>query len=158
MDKLDSTFWYVFGCSRYKTDVRQITVLVHVGGESLETIYNAKRDAAVEKKDEKYVSIVKTLNEYFEPRKHSEAETLEFRSLAQNQGEGTDAFLVRLKTQAMLCDFKTDIEYQMNLQIMSGCADKRVKLKAIDEVMSFEAVVKYAQSCEFSGKVVNSGI
>ena len=48
--------------------------------------------------DEKYAVIVKLLSDYFSPQKNTSISILIFRQASQRQGEGIDAFVVRLKS------------------------------------------------------------
>lgn len=83
----------------------KIANLLHVGGEKLEEIYEAKRDKNVEKINEKYEAIVKMFENHFEPEKKVELSILKFRQAFQRSGEGKDAFSIRLRTLACGCDF-----------------------------------------------------
>ena len=86
--------------SDIKTDIRKIALLLHVAGADVEEIYEAKRDVSVDKTQEKFDAIITLLNAHFEPQKNTELSTIHFRQLQQREGEGIDAFLVRLKSQA----------------------------------------------------------
>ncbi|RNA00863.1 Retrovirus-related Pol poly from transposon [Brachionus plicatilis] len=113
--------------SSFTDDRPCIATLLHVGGEKIEEIYEAKRNASTLKKDEKYAVIKKMFSDYFLPQKNIDMQTY------QRQGEGIDAYSVRLKTLATSCEFGTSTDREIKLQLIQGCLDKRIKLKAAQD-------------------------
>ena len=93
-----------------KTDRQQIALLLHIGGDKIEEIYEAKRDSSKARKDEKYADISKHLTDHFAHQKNTNVSILTFRQASQRQGECIDAFVVRLKILASTCGFGTYAE------------------------------------------------
>ena len=157
MDRANaSRFDLYFEAIKVKTDRRQIVLLLHIGGDKIEKIYEAKRDSSKARKDEKYADISKLLTDHFAPQKNTNVSILTFRQASQRQAEGIDAFVVCLKTLASACGFGTDAETKVKLQVMQGCLDKRVKIKASQEdTISFAGLIKFAQALEFSAEALS---
>ncbi|RNA25237.1 Retrovirus-related Pol poly from transposon, partial [Brachionus plicatilis] len=132
-----------------------IATLLHVGGDKIEEIYEVKRNASTLKKDEKYAVVKKMFSDCFSPQKNIDMSTLQFRQTYQRQGEGIDACSVRLKTLATSCEFGTSTDREIKLQLIQGCLDKRIKLKAAQDNVTLEEILKFAQSLEFSSEAVN---
>ena len=138
-------------------EVQQIQALLNVAGDDVTDIYEAKRDETKLKKDEKYKDIVKLLDEYFSPQVNTDSETLIFRRASQRQGESINSFYIRLKTLSAGCNFgdKDQIANQIKLQIIQTCLDKRIKVKAAQESMNLDAVLKFAQALESGSEALN---
>ncbi|RNA04235.1 Retrovirus-related Pol poly from transposon [Brachionus plicatilis] len=135
-----------------------IATLLHVGGEKIEEIYEAKRNIAVVKKDEKYDDVKTMLSNYFSPQKNVDMATIQFRQTFQRQGEGIDSFSVRLKTLAAACKLGTSADNEIKLQLIQGCLDKRIKLKAEQDNVNLADLLKFSQSLEFSSEAVNTNM
>ncbi|CAF0957951.1 unnamed protein product [Brachionus calyciflorus] len=114
LDGIDllSSFQEVFSSEKGSVSLcvsmRKIAMLLHVGGESVEEIYEAKRDVKT-RKEMKNLPILEEI---------------------QRNGEGIDAFIVRLRTLAVSCNFGEKLDGEVKLQLISGCLDKRIKIKA----------------------------
>jgi hypothetical protein len=100
------------------------------------------------------------LNEYFTPQVNTDLETLIFRQASQHQGESIGSFFIRLKALSAGCKFgdKSQIENQIKLQILQTCLDKRIKVKAAQENMTLDAVLKFAQALVSGSKALNMNI
>lgn len=138
-----------------ENDRKKITTLLHVAGEHVLDIYEAKRNTGTQRAEEKYDDIVKLLNEYFEPQKNVDMNVLIFRQASQRAGESIDKFYVRLKGLASDCEFADDTEEQIKLQILSTCIDKRIRVKAAQEKMDLASVLKFGQALEHGAEAAN---
>ena len=73
--------------------------------------------------------------------------TYQFYEMKQEEGEGIDAFITRLKTQATWCDF-SDTDRCIKDQIVFRCTSRKVCRKALTEDLSLENLVKAARAEE----------
>ena len=135
-------------------DRKQIATLLNEAGSDIEEIYEAKRDTSVNKADEKYAEISKLITDHFAPQKNLNLAKLKFREISQHEGENIKSFHVRLKTAAVPCEF-TDAPGEILLQMIQGSNDKRVKLKASQETITLENLLKYIESLEFCTEEAN---
>ena len=138
-------------------DRKMIATLLNEAGSGIEEIYEAKRDVAVLKANEKYTDISKLLTDHFAPQKNVTMNRIKFRELHQYSGEGIKSYYVRLKTASVDCEF-TKIEEEIALQLIQGSNDRRVKLKAAQEDIKLEALLKFIESLEFSSEVNNNNL
>ena len=143
--------------SGIKTDVTQIALLLHVGGEKVEEIYAAKRDMTTQVEDEKLDVICKLLTDHFAPQSNSDIATLTFRQAFQRKGEGINAFTIRLRTLAVGCLFGDTIatDLQIKLQIIQGSTNPKIKQKAAQTtpIITLKDMILYALSLEFCSEI-----
>ena len=132
-------------------DRKKIANLLTEAGSSIEEIYEAIRNQAVLKKDETYADISKLISDHFAPQKNLNMCKLKFRDTNQLMGENIDSYYVRLKTAAVACEF-TKPDDEILLQLIQGCNDKRVKIKASQEVITLENLLKFIHSLEYSSE------
>ena len=132
--------------------------MLHVAGERVDEINEEKRDTKVEKKDEKFEEIVKVITDHFSPQKNTGMSILVFRQAQQRLGEGIDTFYVRLRALATDCEFGVKLDNEIALQIVQGCTDKRVKVKAAQEFLIFDKLLAFAQSLEFCSEIASSSL
>jgi hypothetical protein len=133
-------------------DRKKIATLLTEAGSGVEEIYEAMRDGTKAKADEKYAEISKLISDHFAPQKNLNMSRLKFRETSHHIGESIDEYFVRLKTAARECEF-ADTDNEILLQLIQGCNDKRVKLKASQETISLANLLKFIQSLEYSTEI-----
>ena len=107
-------------------DARKIAILISTAGEKIDEIHQTN------KADDETCEGVKTmLEEYFNPRKDTLFETLQFRQIAQRNNEPIDEFVQRLRLKALNCDFGNRLETELFLQITAGCRSTGLRSKEI---------------------------
>ena len=159
--KINSTRWQIWlrrfdlfiEANGVTGDRKMIATLLNEAGSGVEEIYEAIRDTTVAKADEKYADIAKLITNHFAPQKNLNMSKLKFRETCQYQGENVDSYYVRLKTAAVQCEFGTSNNDEILLQLIQGSIDKRVKLKASQETVTLDNLLKYIRSLEFSSEV-----
>ena len=88
-------------------------LLHYVGGEVFD-IYTSLLTPGEEKT---YENIIKLFDEHFNPKKNISYEVYKFRNLKQRVDESIQKYYVRIKEQAMKCDFKTNLKKEIKQQI-----------------------------------------
>ena len=87
------------------------------------------------------------LNTYFEPKRNVTFSTYVFCQMKQEEGEGIDAFVTRLRNQASMCDFD-DENRRIKDQVVFRCLSKKVRNKALADDQSLEDLLKNARCQE----------
>lgn len=114
------------------------------------------------KGSEDYDGIIKIADDFFQQSKDTTYETLQFRKMQQEQHETLDEFVVRLKHQAKSCEFKTDTENQVRLQVIAGARSKVLRRRILEENWDLENLLKKAKqadiSAEHATKIESDGV
>ena len=130
-------------------DGKKRSVLLHVVGPEVQLLFKGlKEDSTI---TDGYARALAALNGYFHPRKHSRYERYLFSKLTQGSDESVDAFVSRLRAQALHCSF-TDVDDRILDQIVLHCSssmlrdrllrkgDKLTLEEALTEARVFESV------------------
>ena len=104
-----------------KDKKRQRALLLHYGGEEVNEIFETLTDTG-----DDYETAKGKLTEYFAPKKNTEFEVYKFRQAKQQQDEGIDAFLTRLRQLSINCEFP-DTDKEVKSQIIQGCSSTRLR-------------------------------
>lgn len=148
------------------SDKRKKAVLLHYCGEDTYDIYDSFTDVqkgidatrvvtpATEETPEvtesiEYVTLKRSLTDYFTPKKNSTFETYKFRQIKQEVGENMDAYYTRLRTQAGLCDFH-DKDSEILSQIIQGCSSSRLRRRALRDNFDLQKIIDEARALELS--------
>lgn len=67
-----------------------------------------------------YTEIVKLMTAYYNPTGSHFASRYTFNQLSQREGEKTNDFVTRLRRQATMCDFKTELDMRILEQLVAG--------------------------------------
>lgn len=145
------------------SDARKKALLIHYGGDDVFEIVHSMTD---EKKGvgatknigtdtnpeivpNAYEVIKQSLTDYFTPKKNTAYETFKFRQTSQKEDENIDAFHIRLRSAAALCEFH-DVDKEILGQIIQGCTSSRVRRKALKDNLNLQQVLDDARSLELS--------
>ena len=128
-----------------KEDARKHSILLHCGGDKLDLI---EQNLVYDKTANALFENLKTaLNTYFEPKRNVTFSTYVFCQMKQEEGEGIDAFVTRLRNQASMCDF-ADENRRIKDQVVFRCLSKKVRNKALADDQSLEDLLKNARCQE----------
>ena len=132
--------------SNITDDKRQWAVLLHWAGEKVQSI---EAQLTYDKTDgQHYKSLHKALTQHFEPTKNITFATYQFHEMKQEDGEGINAFVTHLKTQAARCEFGTGLDRRIKDQIVFRCTSRKVRQKALTEDLTLDNLIKAARAEE----------
>ncbi|XP_033630598.1 uncharacterized protein LOC117292597 isoform X2 [Asterias rubens] len=131
---------------------RKRALLLHYGGEQLETVFDTLSDTGDENDYEK---AIEALTAHFVPNPLHET-IIFFRSLKQNPEENVDQFCTRLRNAAEKCEFG-DLNRQLIIQFSIGCSSIELRREALDNILVEKAcnlpqLLDFTQSLELSNK------
>ena len=131
--------------TKITNDAQKKAVLLHLAGGKVQEIYNLKST----EQTNTFEQAVKLLDDHFAPAENKDFATLHLRQLRQEQGEGIDAFLVRLRKSAEPCGFGPKLDDELKLQLLAGCLDDRVRREAASKKDStLKTLSDFASSLE----------
>ena len=94
---------------------------------------------------------IKKLTEHFTPLRNTFAEICQFSREKSFDGESVNEFIMRLRQAAAHCDFKSNLDAELQRQFVLGCnmteVTNKVALKSATP-MTWEEIVTYALSIE----------
>ncbi len=124
-------------------------VLLHLVGEQAREIYYAKAQA-----NDDFDEVKRILSEHFTPQINIEFETFKFGELKQKDNETLDDFVVRLRTQARLCnlDNAASITLEIRKQVIRGgrCSKLRQKILEAETPLRLEEILTKARTGEMT--------
>lgn len=137
-------------------DARKIAILISTAGEKIDEVHQTNRA-----ENETYEGVKTMLEEYFNPRKDTLFETLQFRQISQRNNEPIDEFVQRLRLKAQNCEFGDRLDTGLFLQITAGCKSTSLRSKAIRGTgnanpLTLEDLIRYARAQEASSLQVKA--
>ena len=128
---------------------RKKALLLHYAGEEVFDIYDTFTPAKKGGEDEAgFKTLVQSLAEHFEPKKHLDYEILKFRQARQEPNESMDSYVTRLRLLAATCEMGDNLERELKTQILQTCTSRRICRKAIRDEMTLDKILEYARSME----------
>lgn len=129
--------------------------LLHWGGQELqEILFNipggyVKASEGDDRDIDVFEVAIKKLDEYFAPKQNKRYERHIFRQLKQEENEKFEKYLVRLRQQALKCQF-TDVDDSLIDQIIEKCSSEelRKKLLRAGEKITLTEVITEANTLE----------
>ncbi|XP_063892981.1 uncharacterized protein LOC135117524 [Helicoverpa armigera] len=136
------------------TSSKKRASLLHWGGQELqEVLFNIpggyiRSNEAGQDKDVFEVAI-KKLDEYFAPKQNKRYERHLFRQMKQEENEKFEKYLVRLRQQALKCQF-TDVDDNLIDQIIEKCSSEELRKKVLraGEKITLTEVITEANTLE----------
>ncbi|XP_062538003.1 uncharacterized protein K02A2.6-like [Armigeres subalbatus] len=95
-----------------------------------------------------YDNAVLRLNKFFIGKRNVRIELELFRTLKQASSEPFSQFLLRLRTQAIRCDFQEREEIEILQQVTMGAFDERVRDKGLEGTLDLDGITNYAMNRE----------
>ena len=127
---------------------RKKALLLHYAGEEVFDIYDTFTDAKKGGDDEAgYKTLIKSLSDHFEPKKHLDFEIFKFRSARQEANESMDSYCTRLRLMAATCEFG-DVDRELKSHILQSCTSLRLRRRAIRDEMTLDKLLEFARSLE----------
>lgn len=139
-----------------ETQHEKLVLLLSCGGRGLQRIFYNLRPTSDEvypapvkipfKPIEvpEYENAIKRLNKFFIGKRNERIELELFRSLKQTSDEPFNQFLLKLRAQAVRCDFYDREEKEILQQITMGARDERVRDKGLEDIMGLDELINYA--------------
>lgn len=124
---------------------QKIALLLHNAGEEVFEIYQTLPTTSSTTFD----AVSDLLTGYFCPKKCMEFEVHKFRKSYQMKDESMDAFHTRLRKLATCCDFH-DSDKEIKMQIIEGCRSHQLRVKALQDSPTLDALLAQARSMEIS--------
>lgn len=143
-----------------KTQRKKLVLLLSSGGRGLQRIFHNLRPTPGEIYPEpvkiplmpievpEYDNAIKRLNKFFIGKRNERIELEVFRSLKQSSDETFNQFLLKLRAQAVRCDFYDREEKEILQQITMGARDERVRDKGLEDIMDLDEIINYANNRE----------
>ncbi|XP_058459251.1 uncharacterized protein LOC131435411 [Malaya genurostris] len=140
-------------------------LLMARGGRGLQRIYCNLRPVAGEitpdpvkvplilPETPEYDNAVKRLNHFFVGKRNERIELEVFRSMKQLSDEPFSYFILRLRTQATRCDFRSREEIEILHQVAMGARDEHVRDKGLEDSMCLDDLTNYAMNREMLQKL-----
>ncbi|XP_062542319.1 uncharacterized protein LOC134210288 [Armigeres subalbatus] len=99
--------------------------------------------------DNKYRAAMEALDNYFAPRMSLRYERNKFRQLKFNHKEKLDQFVLRLKTQAAVCNFEEQVnEMIMDQIVYATTSDDKLRAKYLEADVTLEEMLKIGRTHE----------
>lgn len=96
-----------------------------------------------------YTETVNKLQGFFAPKRNLSYERHLFRKMKQQQNERIDTFVMKLRTQAERCEFKSNTDDNIKDQITSGCYSDSLRRKILEkDDANLESIIKIARILE----------
>ncbi|XP_050678468.1 uncharacterized protein LOC126974842 [Leptidea sinapis] len=135
------------------TSSKKRASLLHWGGQELQEILFNLPGGYVQAIDDGDIDVfevaIKKLDEYFAPRQNKRYERHLFRQIKQDENEKFEKYLVRLRQQALKCQF-TDIDDSLIDQIIEKCSSEELRKKVLraGEKITLSEVINEANTLE----------
>ena len=97
-------------------DKQKLAMMLTYAGERVNDIF----ESLLGDKDETYENAIQLLDAHFKPQSNISVEIYNFRQLMQLSDEKLHQYYTRLRTQALKCDFKEQLEVELKRQIEHG--------------------------------------
>lgn len=131
-----------------KDPERKLSYLKFLGGD--EIIYllkNARASYDNMENDDVYLAAMSLLDDHFKTVDNPFVEIEKFRSMKQATGEPAKNYVVRLRQQAMKCNF-SQMEEEVRRQFVLGNADEKLKAKAFRKELELSELITEATANE----------
>ena len=100
---------------------KRAMLLTYIGDDAYDIYVNIKPNA-----DPKFGDVIQAFDKHFEPLVNTSYETFLFRKMKQLENETLNQFYIRLREQAIKCDFH-DIDLEIKQQIELSTTDNKLR-------------------------------
>lgn len=154
------SFELILEMKRIESQHEKLILLLARGGRGLQRIFYNLRPVSEEvypepvrvpfkpKEIPEYDNAVLRLNKFFIGKRNVRIELELFRTLKQASSEPFSQFLLRLRTQAIRCDFQEREEIEILQQVTMGAFDERVRDKGLEGTLDLDGITNYAMNRE----------
>ena len=131
-----------------KSDKQQMSLLIHVIGESALEVYNTFVWEETEDRM-KLAKVLEHFDEYCTPKTNLTLERFHFNQCVQETGEGVDAYLTRIKKHSKTCEFGDLKDSLVKDCLVCGIADNVTRERLLrEENLTLEKAVKICKAAE----------
>ena len=106
-------------------------LLLHCAGPEVQDIYFKLTEVDSAHGDTSYTVAVKTLDKHFENKVNAPYERYVFRKIMQTDKETVEQFIIKLRQQAMFCDF-ANVDEEIRDQVIEKCRSHRIRAKLLE--------------------------
>ena len=144
-------FEYYLSAMGDVSDEKKKNLLLYVAGFEVQEICSTFAPS----KCDTYDSVIKSLNEHFDPKKNKRYERFKFRQTSQLGSESMDNYVVRLKKLGESCDF-ADLEDNVLDQIIEKGIDIRLRRRLLEygDLLTLEKALELARAMEQTEKQI----
>lgn len=126
------------------------SLLLLLGGQDLRRICSTLPEEGQENSDlDEYGNFLKKLDEFFIQKRSKRFERHVFRALKQKEEEKFDNFVLRLRAQALKCDWSL-LQMNDNIvdQIVEGCTQEKLRAKIMERDLDIDEAVQLGNNFE----------
>ena len=105
--------------------------------------YNVYKNLSTRRPDETYDAVIALLNGHFSPQNNITCERYVFQNVRQNVDENIYQFYIRVKEQALKCDFGTTLDTEIKQQINNN---KLRRYCFLNEDVTLQQLLLHAKS------------
>lgn len=132
------------------SDTRKAAILLNCAGHEVQELYfnvlKTKTEETI-----KYEQLLKSLDDYFEPKENELISTFAFHKRCQEEGENFDLFYTDLRKLVKTCNYKDQEERMLRDRIVLGVLDKKLQRKLLEvNDLSLQKVVDMCRASELS--------
>ena len=120
----------------YKRSEDERKTSLVINGCQIDILYQTVKDDA-----DTYKDIVAKLQKLFQPKKYIDVNVINFRRLSKGPSESITAFVTRLRTAAMGCDFN-DLNVEIRYQLLMGCTSEQLKSRTIYDKLTLDQMIE----------------
>ena len=130
-------------------DKQKLALLLNYVGEELYDIYDSLLVPTTDGSHETYEHAIKLLDGHLNPKSNVTYELYLFRNLKQNIDELIQAFYVRVKQQAMKCNFGANLENEIKQQLILATTSNKLRQHAFrNPELTLENFLIFAKNLE----------
>ena len=129
-------------------------ILLHFGGSDLQDLFETLSVSDPAENETVYSKAVQALDTHLLPKTNVPYERHVFRQMHQEENETIDQFVAKLRRQADLCEFGTDMDNQIRDQVVDKCKSQHLRKKLLEKgtTLTLEIAIEKARSEEVVDK------
>ena len=150
----EQMIWFIEGTeSTEKSNMAKIGIMLSHAGKEAREVYKTL-PWATNGDDKKFDKVIEAFRSYCSPRKHILYERYMFWNIKQEETEGVDSYLTRIKLKLDMCEYAEAVKQDMTRdKFVFGLCDDRVKERLLrKEKLNLTTAVGIAQRAESSKK------
>lgn len=111
----------------------QKSMLLYTAGTQVQDVYEALPSEEANNDEDEFKLMVRVLTNHFVKKRNVTFERHVFRGLQQGPTEKIDQFVLRLRQQALKCNFSNQLEDNIKDQLIEKCLSTELKTKILDK-------------------------
>lgn len=151
-----NVFIVAAGLDKVSEKRKSAILLNSIGLEGQNIYYNILKKSEEDTETPKYENLLKTFDEYFEPKQNEVINTYNFNNRNQEEGETFDAFYSALRKLVKNCNYKEAEDRMLRDRIVMGVRDKNLQRKLLEtSKLSLQLAVERSRAAELSQEHAN---